>query len=145
MNVEICKRLKDERKRQNLTQQQLADIGGVTATTMFNYENGREPSSGFLAAIADTGIDVLYILTGQRSGSPLLSLEQQCAGFSVEVMSKQEQALLDNYRHSPPEAQAAIKATSAALAQRGVHPQGVGRGYTADKSATATLKKGKVA
>lgn len=32
-----------------------------------------------------------------------------------------EAALLDNYRNSPPEGQAAIKATSAALAQQGVN------------------------
>lgn len=38
----------------------------------------------------------------------------------VEIVSPGEAALLDNYRHSPPEGQAAIKATCAALAQRGM-------------------------
>ena len=117
MNVEICTRLKEERKRQGLTQHQLADIGGITATTMFNYENGRKPSSKFLAAIADAGFDVQYILTGQHSGAPLLSLEQQCAGLTVEVVTREEEELLENYRNSPPEGQLAIRTTSAALAK----------------------------
>lgn len=65
MNNEICMRLKEERERLGLIQQQLADIGGVTKTTLFNYENGREPSSGFLSAIAAAGADTRYILEGE--------------------------------------------------------------------------------
>lgn len=65
MNINICMRLKEERERLGLTQLQLANIGGVTKTTLFNYENGREPSSGFLSAIAVDGVDTRYILEGE--------------------------------------------------------------------------------
>lgn len=109
MNIEICLRLKEERKRMGLTQAEMADIGGVIKTTMFNYENGREPGSGFLAAIAAAGADVLYILTGARSGGvPVLN---------GKPLTREEACFLDNYRHCPPEGQAAIEATVAAFAQ----------------------------
>jgi len=60
-----------------------------------------------LALFAAAGSDVLYILTGQRAG----------AVAPPPPLKPDEAALLDNYRHSPPEGQAAIRATSAALAK----------------------------
>jgi phage repressor protein C with HTH and peptisase S24 domain/DNA-binding XRE family transcriptional regulator len=74
MNVEMCSRLKEERERIGFTQQQLADVGGVTKTTLFNYENGREPSSGFIAAISKVGVDVSYIITGERTTKQVVKL-----------------------------------------------------------------------
>lgn len=85
--------------------------------------SGRKRASAELVAkLATTGADVLYILTGVRSGvAPVLGVEEERAGYSVEVLSREEQALLDNYRHCPKDGQEAIKATSAAFAKsRGV-------------------------
>jgi transcriptional regulator with XRE-family HTH domain len=101
MNVEMCSRLKEERERLGLTQQQLADIGGVTKTTLFNYENGREPSSGFIAAIATAGADVLYILTGQRMAG------------AVPALSRDEAIVLDHYRHCDDDGKAFMKQAGA--------------------------------
>lgn len=71
-----------------------------------NYEKDeRLPDAAYLAATAQVGADVLYILTGERSFTPPPALKPD------------EAALLDNYRNSPKEAQDALKATSAALAQ----------------------------
>ncbi|MBF0602182.1 MAG: hypothetical protein HQL07_00645 [Nitrospirae bacterium] len=53
-----------------------------------NYEKcEREPSSGYLSAIAAVGADVSYIITGVRSIP------------SKESLSHREAALVDNYRH----------------------------------------------
>lgn len=76
-----------------------------------NYEKGeRQPDASCLAAMAAAGADVLYILTGQRSG----------AAVPAPALKPDEAALLDNYRHSSAEGKKAIKATSDALAKPSV-------------------------
>lgn len=118
MNVQLFERLIEERKRLKLTQDQMAETGGVAKRTYCNYEAGlRAPDAEYLSAIAAAGADVLYILTGVRGNA---AVELQQAGYSAEVLSKDEQALLDNYRHCPPEGRACIKATSDAFAQSAV-------------------------
>lgn len=105
---EIGNRLREERERLGLSQPALADICGVTMRSQRNYEKGdRQPDASYLAAVSAAGADVLYILTGQRSG----------AAAPTPVLKPEEAALLDNYRHSSPEGKKAIKATSDALAK----------------------------
>jgi len=66
---EICDRLREAREALGLSQQALAERCGITARSQRNYESGeRLPDAGYLAAIAAAGADVLYILTGERSG-----------------------------------------------------------------------------
>ena len=108
MFFEIGNRLREERERLGLSQPALADICGVTMRSQRNYEKGdRQPDASYLAAVSAAGADVLYILTGQRSG----------AVAPTPALKPDEAALLDNYRHSSPEGKKAIKATSDALAQ----------------------------
>ncbi|GBL46234.1 hypothetical protein SFMTTN_2047 [Sulfuriferula multivorans] len=83
--------------------------------SQINYEKGeRMPDAAYLSAIAAAGADVQYILTGLRAGA--LAVEETRAGYIVEYVTPEEEALLENFRHAPPEGQAALKATSAALA-----------------------------
>ena len=115
MNVHIF--LEAERKRLQKTQEEMAELGGVKPRTYAYYASGeRMPDAAFLVAIAAAGADVQLILTGE---APALRAEQERAGYSVEVLSKEEQALLDNYRHTPEDKQAAIREVGAALAQSG--------------------------
>lgn len=101
----INKRLKEERKKFAPNQSQFAKAVGVSLTTQSYYESGiRKPDSEYLAKAAAIGIDVLYVLTGIRTGN---------AGLVPE-----EAALLDNYRNSSEEGKQAIQATSALLAQQ---------------------------
>jgi transcriptional regulator with XRE-family HTH domain len=63
----ISGRLLIERKRLKLSQQEMADIGGVAKRTYCNYESGeREPTGSFFTAIAKSGADISFILTGIR-------------------------------------------------------------------------------
>lgn len=60
-------RLKSERERLKLTQEALAEAGGVKKLSQSKYENGeRSPNSEYLERLASTGVDVAYLLTGQR-------------------------------------------------------------------------------
>lgn len=93
-------RLREERERLGLSQAEMGKIGGVKKLAQFNYEKGdRRPDASYLTAIAAAGADVLYILTGQRSGA--VDVEDQ-------ELTVREKTLLDNYRHCAAEDQAAI-------------------------------------
>ncbi|HCL4186267.1 TPA: helix-turn-helix domain-containing protein [Pseudomonas aeruginosa] len=108
-------RLRAERERLGFSQQEFADICGVTMRTQRNYEKGdRQPDASYLAALTKAGGDVLFVLTGLRQGATT----QPPAQEQEAPLTPEERALLDNYRHSPPDAQAALKATSDAFAQR---------------------------
>ncbi|MDO8065645.1 helix-turn-helix domain-containing protein [Janthinobacterium sp. SUN206] len=71
-------RLKEERKRLGLNQDEFAALGGVKKGAQFNYENGsRTPDSDYLAAVAAAGVDVLYLLTGEHALSALPADEHE--------------------------------------------------------------------
>jgi len=90
-------RLHEERSRLRLTQEALGRIGGVRVQAQLNYEKGhRIPDAAYLAAVAEAGVDILYVVTGQRSKPE--------AGLPVE-----EAQLLDNYRNSRDEGKQVIQ------------------------------------
>jgi len=63
-------RLREERKRLGLTQDALGQIGGVRKQAQLLYEKGSfVPDANYLAAIAATGVDILYVITGCRKDS----------------------------------------------------------------------------
>ncbi|HGJ5879086.1 MULTISPECIES: helix-turn-helix domain-containing protein [Arsenophonus] len=64
----IGDRIKEERKLLGLTQAQFAQQVGVQTMSQFNYEKGkRAPDAIYLEKAAIVGVDVLYIITGQRT------------------------------------------------------------------------------
>lgn len=71
-----------------MTQAVFAQVGGIGVSALKMYEgNEREPGALFLAAIANAGADVQYIVTGTPSAS---------------AVSADEQVLLDGYRALDP-------------------------------------------
>ncbi len=66
--LHIGQRLKEERERIKLNQDDMASIGGVGRKSQFNYESGeRCADASYLSAIAKVGADVQYIVTGLRT------------------------------------------------------------------------------
>lgn len=62
-------RLKEERIRLGLNQEDFGAIGGVQKLAQRNYEkNNREPGSSYMTALASAGVNVMYLLTGEQSG-----------------------------------------------------------------------------
>ncbi|WP_052475673.1 XRE family transcriptional regulator [Halomonas sp. KHS3] len=88
----IGERLKEERERIGLSQTALAQIGGVGKTTQIKYEKGASnPDSSYLSAVADEGIDIFYVLKGQRSETVTaqsfgVPLSEPSPGFSPVKM-----------------------------------------------------------
>jgi transcriptional regulator with XRE-family HTH domain len=73
----IGPRLKDERLRLGLSQERMASLASVTKQSQINYEKGvRHPDAAYLAAVAKSGADVLYIITGEHS-QPITHLEDK--------------------------------------------------------------------
>lgn len=74
----FAERLVEERDRLGLKQNEFAEQIPVTARAQRNYEKGeREPDACYLAAVAKMGVDVLYLITGQRSANALSEDERQ--------------------------------------------------------------------
>jgi len=75
-SVNFGERLAEERRRRGLNQTDFAALGGVTVKTQVLYEKSeRVPDANYLAAVAQHGVDVLYVLTGEHVPS-LLSAEE---------------------------------------------------------------------
>lgn len=133
MNVELGQRLKEERERARFTQPQLADLAGAAKRTVVDWEKGASsPTAVQLARLADAGIDVLYVITKQRS-PPIESgfearvqalrdatLAAEKAGIpelrDALYLSRESATLLANYNRCGPEDQIAIQRLAEAAA-----------------------------
>jgi transcriptional regulator with XRE-family HTH domain len=67
--VGISDRLKEERMRLGKSQTAFAALAGVTKSAQIKWESGTSsfPTAPALAAFAEAGADVLYILSGKRT------------------------------------------------------------------------------
>lgn len=103
----IGDRLKEERQQLGKSQTEFGEIAGVLKQAQLKYEKGeRFPDAAYLAAIADAGADVRYIVTGQREGP------------APEVLSADERELLTLFRAAP----LAVKAAAIGALQGGSTP-----------------------
>lgn len=66
----IAVRLKEERSRLGLTQEAFAEKAGSKRRTLIDWEKGvSSPTAMNLSALSLIGVDVQYVLTGQRQQS----------------------------------------------------------------------------
>lgn len=80
--VSLGDRLREERERLGLNQTQFGDLAAVTKKTQMLYEGDqRSPKADYLTAIAQAGVDVQYLLTGNRS---VLGASGAQAAYRVE-------------------------------------------------------------
>jgi transcriptional regulator with XRE-family HTH domain len=132
----IGERLREERERLGLSQPAFAEVGGVQKRAQINYEKDeRHPDAAYLAAVAAAGVDVLYVLTGQRTEAvtdrSYAATSQHMTEISNPVthsvaaeplgeyrLNRREKALLENYRGSDEEGRRAMESTASALAHR---------------------------
>lgn len=76
--VSVGDRLREERERLDMSQTAFGEKGGVTKKTQMLYEAGeRFPDAAYLAAVAQVGADVQYVITGIRSEMALTPDERQ--------------------------------------------------------------------
>lgn len=103
----ISERLREERERLGKTQPEFGALAGVKKQAQLRYEKGeRSPDAAYLSAAASNGVDVLYVLTGQRS---------------TTALSPEEQTLLAYYRDAP----AAVRRAAMGALVGGAQPGGM--------------------
>ena len=91
-------RLAEERKRLGLTQSQLAEIGGIKRLAQSQYERETSsPTVRYLAAIAETGVNLTQILFG---GSPSIG---QLPGSDQYRIERQAFELVETHVRQQPE------------------------------------------
>lgn len=95
---DIGARLRDERMRCGMTQDQAAAGCAIAKRTLANYEAGAsDPSASFLSKAWAMGFDVPFVLTGVRATAP------------KESLSAEEDLLIDQYRRIPEHDQHALR------------------------------------
>jgi len=98
-------RLREERTRLDLKQEDLALFGGVNRNTQGSYERGtRNPDTAYLAAVAALGVDVLYVVTGTRTPVP------------IDGLSEDDEQLVRRYHSITPDDQKAVRRFLKAMA-----------------------------
>lgn len=111
--MSVADRFKSERERLALTQPRVADLTGVGKTTVINWEKGlSSPTAVQLSALAEVGLDVLYVITGQRAGGA-------SAPPPPRAVSEGDRILLDNFHAAPAQVQAGVKTALGAFASGG--------------------------
>lgn len=111
--MSVADRFKSERERLALTQPRVADLTGVGKTTVINWEKGlSSPTAVQLSALAEVGLDVLYVITGQRAGGA-------SAPPPPRAVSEGDRILLDNFHAAPAQVQAGVKTALGAFAPGG--------------------------
>lgn len=77
-------RLKGERERLGFNQTEFAAEAGASKNSQYNYEKGvSSPDASYLAAVAEKGVDVLYVVTGERKPTSLESITAEEAQLNV--------------------------------------------------------------
>lgn len=115
-------RIAEERERLGKTQTEFAAAAGVGRASQQNYEaNRRYPDATYLEAVAALGADVQYILTGVRSAN-LHQVAEGRGAYRAEkkgsgALSREEEVLVEKYRHLKPGDRTRAQAIVDALAE----------------------------
>jgi transcriptional regulator with XRE-family HTH domain len=86
-------RLKEERVRLDLNQSEFGELCGVKKLAQFHYEKGdRFPDVSYLMQALRIGVDVNYLLTGQRTITTLSNEEVQVINMyrEADVQAKKD-------------------------------------------------------
>ncbi len=116
--VSIGSRIREERERLALRQSDFAELVRVSTTTQGNYERGeRVPDAVYLWLAAAQGVDVLYVVTGNKADPALLERWPEGAHPFAD-MTSEEAYLLGNFRATDDTGRAEILGTSAVQVDR---------------------------
>ncbi len=106
----LAERLRAERERLGRSQAEMAALGGTKHRTYQDWERGLSAvSSEFLMAAAVHGLDMVFVLTGNRGGA-------------LGALSVEESSVLYNYRASTDGGRAAARAVLDAVGQQPARP-----------------------
>ena len=107
-------RIKEERERLGYSQTAFAALAEASKHSQTNWEKGTgTPTAAVLAAWAAHGLDVLYVVTGQRmGGAPMAPVAEP-----TQQLSRRALAVAQNYEATSEEGKKIIEAAAFAAAQ----------------------------
>ena len=119
-----------------MTQPHVAVLTGVGKTTVINWEKGlSSPTAVQLAALAEVGLDVLYVVTGNYSGG----------AKPAPTLSAEEETMLDYFRSASKDvrraAMGALVGVPATLGM-GMSNSGTGAVQVGSAGGKVVIKKG---
>jgi transcriptional regulator with XRE-family HTH domain len=94
--MSIGARLKSERLRLGLSQSAIGAIGGVEVNAQGRYESGiRFPRADYLASVAKSGVDILFVITGKRTenGSADSAKAAEALDSATECLEKAKELI----------------------------------------------------
>lgn len=95
----IGSRLREERERLKMTQENFAAACGVGRWAQVNYEsNARSPDANYLAAAAEIGVDVAYVITGGNADAGI----ELDTDLLAEIIEHIESLLAEKNTKFPP-------------------------------------------
>ncbi|MGK0684483.1 helix-turn-helix domain-containing protein [Serratia marcescens] len=102
----LGERLREERDRLGLNQTDFAKLADHSRSAQAAYErNEKIPGGSYLSALAVIGIDVMYILTGNKTPKTV-----------IDEVSMEERKLIENYRAMDEAARLNMQAVSDSFA-----------------------------
>lgn len=97
----VGERLKRERERLGLTIPAFADLAGAKKNTVIDWQkDASSPPAAKLSALAAAGLDVLYVITGQRAtpASAVTPFDRDRLQAAIEAV---EEGLAETRRKLP--------------------------------------------
>ena len=97
MNNFFSDRLKEERIRMDMNQEEFGEACGVKKLAQFNYEKGsRKPDSEYLQRASEMGVDVSYLITGTRTSEVEMTVVDKVTKVEKNAQATGNQAGADN-------------------------------------------------
>jgi transcriptional regulator with XRE-family HTH domain len=97
MDKKVCCFFKEERKRLNYSQKDIADFLGMSVKQVGRWESSVAISADKLALLADLGFDVQYVVTGNYSGQS--SFNPAIHKRAIDILAKFIAASGRNIKH----------------------------------------------
>lgn len=136
--------MRSERKRLGHSQTQFAELAGVHKNAQGNYEGDlRRPDADYLVKVSAMGVDVLYVLTGQRNTAELSGDEEVLLAGYRSLDAKGRAGVLGMIGGMTQGAPAAPKAKKTTKVHQNFEGANVGQHVTGDLTAPFTINVGK--
>ena len=92
--VSIGQRLREERVRLGLNQEDFAEKSGIHKNSLRHYEQGeRSPTLALVLIFQDVGVDIGYVLTGRRSDGSLGFSEQHHLDMLAKLSMREREGV----------------------------------------------------
>ena len=92
---DVGSRLRSERERLRLNQEDFGSLAGVTRNSQQTYEAGKRPFSvSYLLALKEHQVDIVYVLVGERSAGGLSEEQARIVSAFDTLEPVNRQALL---------------------------------------------------